>query len=182
MHTLKVRLRHLRELAEAIDDGLQIRYFCQQRDSALTKDLVKHGRILLTSTDQVLDRQLQREEGILEFVCEPPRQFTPCCNAFGLNETIFLLHKVARHLVESVRELTEFVGRIDVYLRTEVSCSHILRRSRKIFYWTRDSRSGPTAEDHSEENSQTSDQQSSRLNVLFQFDIISARVGDKQHT
>ena len=65
IHGLKVGGGHLGKVAEAADDHSQVRQFGEQRGSAFAKNLVKFARMALTSAQQILNRNLKREEGIL---------------------------------------------------------------------------------------------------------------------
>ena len=59
LYRLKLRLRHLREFAEARNDGFQIGDFRQQCGGTLTKYFLKLLWALLPRARQILYRELQ---------------------------------------------------------------------------------------------------------------------------
>ena len=88
LHRLQVRLRHFRKLAEAPDDRLQVRQFRQQRPRTFPKHVLELFRTLLPRPHQILHRELQGKQRVLQFVRQPPRQLAPCRHALGLNQAL----------------------------------------------------------------------------------------------
>src|SRR5678816_2745506 len=65
---LKLRLRHLRKLAEARDDGFEVGDFGKQSRGAFLENFVELFRALLASPHKIFDRELQGEERIFQLV------------------------------------------------------------------------------------------------------------------
>ena len=108
---LELGLGHFAEVAEAADDRLQVRDLRAQRRRAFAKDLVE----LRLAADcarahQVLDRELQREERILELVRQPARQFAPCGHALALHQAVALAGELLCHVIEAARQHAHFVA------------------------------------------------------------------------
>ena len=96
LHRLQLRMRHLRKLAEAPDDRFQVRNLRQQGARTLAEDFVELFRALLPRPHQILHRELQREQRILQLVRQPPRQFAPRRHALGLHQSFFLRQQFRR--------------------------------------------------------------------------------------
>ena len=69
---------------------------------------------------------------ILQFVREPARQFAPGGDAFGLHQALALLGKLARHFVERVGELADFIARVHLDARFPVSRGDFARACGKL--------------------------------------------------
>ena len=69
LHPSQLRLRHLGKLTEPSDDPLQVGDFCKERLRALAKDFIEEFRALTPRANQILYRQLQGKQRVLEFVC-----------------------------------------------------------------------------------------------------------------
>src|SRR5947207_2051275 len=104
----KLRLRHSREFTEASDDRFQICNFGEQSGSTLAKTFVELLRAKLTRAKQILNRQVQWEQRILEFVRQTPRQLTPRRNSLSLHQTILLVQELVRHAIERLRKFADF--------------------------------------------------------------------------
>ena len=107
---LKLRLRHLRKLAEARDDGFEIRDFGEQSGGTFLENLIELFRALLASTQKIFDSELQGEERIFQLVGEAAGEFAPGGDTLGLNELLLLLDEFARHAVEGGGKISNFVG------------------------------------------------------------------------
>ncbi len=97
VHWPQLRLRHFREIAEAADDLLQIVDFREQDAGGFAKHFLELLRILLLGALQILDRRLQREKRILQFMRQPARDFPPRGHAFRLHQPFALLAQLLRH-------------------------------------------------------------------------------------
>ena len=91
LHCLHLRLRHLGKFAESSDDSFQIGNFRQQRSGTLVEDFVELLRSLLPGAHQVLHRELQGKQRILQLVRQSPRKFPPGCHPFGLQQPFPLI-------------------------------------------------------------------------------------------
>ena len=109
VHRVQFGLRHLREIAEAGDDGLQIFDFRDQNARGLAKHFVELARAVIVRGLQILHGRLQGEQRILQLVREAARQFAPCGDALRLHEAFALLDQLLGHAIECFRELADFI-------------------------------------------------------------------------
>ncbi len=156
---LALRLRHSGELAEAADDRFQIADFGQQRRGSLVEDLLEQFGSFLLCADQVLDRDLQREQRVLQFVRQTARQFPPRSHALGLHGALFLLEQVFGHAIERGSEFAQFVARLDIDLRGEISGSDSPGCLGQGFDGARDARGKPQAGQHRDQDAGAAHQQ-----------------------
>src|ERR1039458_5000551 len=75
--------------------------FGEQRGGALAEDFVELAGMRGARALQVLDGDLQREQGILQLVREAAGELAPGGHALGLHQAVALLQQLAGHLVES---------------------------------------------------------------------------------
>ena len=83
-----------------------------QRRQTLVEDLLELLRRQRSGPPEVVDRETQREERILQLVREPPRQLPPCGDAFGLDQPFALLDQLSGHVVERLRQLADLSGAV----------------------------------------------------------------------
>ena len=154
-----MRRRHLGKIAEAADDAFQIFQLRAQGGGGLEKYFVELFGGLLARALQIFNRQLQGKQRILQLVREPPRQFAPRGHAFGLHQALALLGELARHFVESVRELADFVARAHFDARVPASRGDFARAGSQLLDRARDARGDPPAQNQPQQNHAAADQQ-----------------------
>ena len=150
-------------------------------DELSRKNFLELLRTLLPRPHQVLHRQLQGEQWILEFVRQAPRQFAPGRDPLGLHQAFPLLEKFSRHTIEGFGQGSQFVGRIHGNTRVPVSRRHLPRRLRQLFNRSRDPGRGPSAEQNGENEADAPRQQGGRANAIAQLNIGTPRVAHQQN-
>ena len=90
LYGMNLRRRHPGEFAEASDNCFQVGDLGQQSSRTFAEYFVELFRSLLPRPNQIFDRELQRKQRILQFMGQPPRQFAPGCDSFGLNQPFAL--------------------------------------------------------------------------------------------
>ena len=177
----KFRRRHLGKIAEAADDRLQIFQLGAQRGRGLEKDFVKLLGVLLARALQIFHGQLEREERIFQFVREPPRQFAPRGDAFGLHQAFALLGKLARHFVERLGKLADFIARMNLDARLPAPCGDFAGARGKLLDRARDARRNPPAQNQSQEDHAAANQQRQRANEIEHLHQVLPRTADQQN-
>ena len=135
---MKLWLRHPGKFAETRDDGLKVGDLRQQGRRALTKHFIELFRTLLPRPYQVLHRQLQWKQRILELMRQTAGQLPPGSHALGLYHALSLLQQFSRHAIERFGQRSQFVRRIHWNPRVPVSGGHFSRRFRELFDRPRD--------------------------------------------
>ena len=112
---------------------------------------------------------------------EAAGQFAPCGDAFGLHQALALLGELARHFVEGLGELADFIARVNGDARFPAAGGHFARARGKLLDRARDARRNPPAQDQPEQNHAAADQQRQRANEIEHLHQVLARTSDQQH-
>ena len=113
VYTLQQRLGHLAEIAEAGDDGFQVRYFHGEGLRTFAKDLVELSGGQFARSHQIFDGQLQRKERVLELMGKPPRKLAPRGHTLALHQTVALRGQLRGHVVEAARQHIDLIAAAD---------------------------------------------------------------------
>ncbi len=124
---------------------------------------------------QVLDRELQRKERILELVGKPSRQFAPCGHALALHQPLALARELFRHVIEAARQHAHFVVSAFRHARIPVAARHLFGGVRQLLDRPRDARRDPQAEDDGQQNSACRDAIGDGADMLLRLDHAAAR-------
>ncbi len=132
-------------------------------------------------THQILDRELQREERILELVRQPARQFAPCGHALALHQAVALARQLLRHVIEAARQHAHLVAPALRHAHIPIAAGHLLGRMRQLLDGPRDARRNPEAERDGQQNAARRHAIGDGANVLLRLDHAAARDGHHQH-
>ncbi len=131
--------------------------------------------------DEILDRELQREERILELVRQTPRQLAPRGHALALDEPLALARELLRHVIKAARQHAHLVAAAFRHAHVPVAGGNLFRRARQLFDGPRDARGDPQAEGDGKQNAAGRDAVGNGANVLLRLDHAAARDRDDQH-
>ena len=109
------------------------------------------------------------------------RQFAPGGHALGLHQAVALLGELARHFVERVGELADFVARVHIHARFPMARGHFARALGKLFDRTRDARRNPPAENQAQQDHAAADEQRQGANEIQHLDEVLPRAADQQN-
>ena len=151
VHANKLRRGHLREIAEAANNGIEIGKLRFQRGRGLVKDFQKLFRVQFPRLLQIFDGDLHREKRIAQLMREPSRQFAPGGNALGLHQAFFLRRQRLRHFIESCGKLADFITSVHVDARIPSSAGNFARGRGKFLDRPGDSRGNPERDQQSDE-------------------------------
>src|ERR1700722_1372531 len=90
LHRLKLRMRHSRKLTEAADDRLQVRDLSEQSARTLAEYFIELLGTLRPRSRQIFNRELKREQRILQLMSQSARQFAPSRDRLGLHQAFLL--------------------------------------------------------------------------------------------
>ena len=131
---------------------------------------------------QILDRQLQREERILEFVRQAPGQFAPRGHALALHQPLALAGELLGHVVEAARQHAHLVAaRRSGTRASQLPLGHFFGRARQLLDGPRDARRNPQAEDDGQQNAAGGHAIGNGADVLLRLDHAGARDGHREH-
>ncbi len=168
------------EVAKPADDATQFAQLAEQRGSALTEHLVELLGMAGARALQILDRDLQREQWVLQLVRQPAGKFAPCSHALGLHQAIALLQKFARHLVECGGQGADLVAGAHVYLRPPIARRHCAGSSSQRLHRPRDARSRPEADQQRQQNAAGCHQDFDAVQEAFQAHLLRARTAHQK--
>ena len=181
IHRLHLGRRHLGEIAEPADDLFQFGQFRQQRGGAFAENFVELLGVALARPLHVFDRDLQREQRVLQLVRQPPRQLAPRRHALRLHQALALLHQLVRHAVESARQLPDLVAAGDFHGGAPVAGGHPARAFRQPLHRPRDARRGPPAQHDRHRMPVTATTTAVRSRNCLQLHQLAAGAADQQH-
>ena len=150
---LQFRSGHFAEVAEAADDRLQVGDLHAQCLRALAKDFLELLGGQLAGTRQVLHRELQGEQRVLEFVRQAPGKLAPRGDAFGLDKAVALAGQLAGHMIEAARQHTELIAALFGNLHIPVAGGHVPGGASQLLDGPRYPRRDPQAQADGEQNS-----------------------------
>ena len=141
---LELRRRHLGEIAEPADDGLQVAPVPPAASPCFRGTLRRTAsgcsRRARCRFSMVICSGKQR---ILQLVRQPARQFAPGRDALGLNGAVALLDQLLGHLVEGAGQIADLIAECTSHPRAPISAGDRLRRRRPTLHRPRDARRGP---------------------------------------
>ncbi len=181
INRLKLRRRHLGKIAEAADDGLQIGDLREQGSGALAEDLVELRGRFFPRAQQVLYRDLQREERVLELMGQPSRQFAPGRHAFALHQALALRDQLLGHLVEGGGQFPDLVLGTGFHAHIPVALANFRGGAGQSLDGAAETRGDDAAHDHAQRHADPGDGQADVANAYFQGRFLRQRVADQKH-
>ena len=98
---------------------------CQDRADTALQHRAQRFAAILVHLQEMLCRELDRGQGVLDLVCHLPRHFGPRLEPVCAFELLLLLPQLDRHAIEGCHQLLQFVCGFDGHLRIEVASRHL---------------------------------------------------------
>ena len=179
----ELRPRHAREVAEAADHGVEIRQPARHRRQAFVEHFVELRARQRLGPAEIVERDAQRKERVLELVRQPPGELAPGGDALGLNQPLALIDQLPRHRIEGARQLLDLAGRVNVAdPDVPVAARDAAARLGQLLDRTGHARGHDVAQNEADRETERAEHGAAPADARHERRELAARAADEEHT